>query len=152
MTKIFGTDSIFLNVFEKNKLRRDQSPGEDGFMLIEALIALAICSLAVVALIRFSQISATVQNRTSIKAQAVLEARNIIGSVGTEVNLVQGVQKIELPSGHTATITIEPHLPNLQQGTQRLEQMSLYGIFVTIDAKKFGTVASLYAVRARDLY
>lgn len=152
MTKIFGIDKIFCGRADNKNSSNDLIADEGGFLLIEALIALAICSLAVVALIKFSQVSANVQNRTSVKAEAVLQARNLIESVGTEIKLVTGKQTLELSSNRTATITIEPYNPNLVQTGQKSGKEFLYQVSVAIDAEQFGRVASLRTVRAHDLY
>ncbi|WP_262694150.1 type IV pilus modification PilV family protein [Kordiimonas aquimaris] len=152
MTKIFGIDNMFSDRSQNRDCGDDLIAGDDGFLLIEALIALAICSLAVVALIRFSQVSANVQNRSSVKAQAILEARNLVESVGTEIKLVTGEQILELPSNRTATITIEPYEPSYIQSRQSSDQEFLYQVSVVIDTEQFGTVVLLRAVRAHDLY
>lgn len=126
---------------------RPHPSDENGFVLVEAIAALAILSFAIVAVLQISQTSASNQHIAGQKITAALAARNTMGKVGVTIPVSAGTQTIELANNNRAVISIEPWASEDERGKVTLNGLHLYKVTVGIETEPGLVLSSLQAVK-----
>lgn len=125
----------------------DEQNGDSGFLLIEALIAMAIVSLAFIAVLKIAEI-ATKRHRDAdtvrdgfLQAQSVLrQAINSSGHASTE--------RIDLGGGRVAQVSIRPAQFNLGIAATAGLRKNLILVDVEVVDANDQVLASLQSIKA----
>lgn len=108
------------------------SPREDGFTLVETLMALILVTGVLIALGQtmsggWRGIAAAEREKL-----AMAVARNVLAEAGTAVPLEPGVREGIAPQGLAYTLRVTPHAPN---GASQRPKGGLDGYWVTVEVR-----------------